>query len=94
MRFNKIETIRRLLSAAIAECENSQLAGVKKSMAKVVMEINMLEDGLRNKKNNSNSRDKPKIKVEDPLGALSGIDRMIADEVDKLSKPEGGVISE
>lgn len=93
VRNEKMEKIRRLLSATLLECDASQLQGVRKSIARAVAEINMLEDGMKRRKK-SNSQERPKVKIADPLRAVSDIDRMIADEVKKLSRADGEVISE
>lgn len=92
VRNEKMEKIRRLLSATMVECDTSQLQGVRKSIARAVTEINMIEDGMKRRKK-SNSQEGPKVKIADPLRAVSDIDRMIADEVEKLSVPERDVIS-
>lgn len=92
VRNEKMEKIRRLLSATMVECDTSQLQGVRKSIARAVAEINMIEDGMKRRK--SNSQEGPKMKIADPLRAVSDIDRMIADEVEKLSVPERDAILE
>lgn len=93
VRNEKMEKIRRLLSATLLECDASQLQGVRNSIARAVAEINMLEDGMKRIKK-SNSQERPKVKIADPLRAVSDIDRMIADEVEKLSVPERDAILE
>lgn len=86
MRLEKIEKIRRLLSAAILECDAPRLTEVKKSVLRAISELDDAERSLARKKNSIPSQDTPKVRVADPLRAISEIDRMLDEENLKTSE--------
>jgi hypothetical protein len=86
MRLEKIEKIRKLLSAAILECDTPRLSEAKRSAMRAISELDDAERSLARKKKLSPSQEHPKVRVADPLRAISEIDRMTDEENQKFSE--------
>jgi hypothetical protein len=86
MRRNKIEEIRRLISAATSMCDQSILSEARRHLLLANKMLDSVDEKTRKKK--AAGEAVRATRLANPKAAIGTIESMIEMELDKLSRPE------